>query len=550
MKKTALTILLAGTAMVFANGQTIEDAFLLSENNYEGTARTIALGNAVTALGGDLGAVTINPASSAVAKYSQITITPGLSFAATNTQGISPWADGSLPYFQSQMRTASTRFLLPNIGFSFNWDTRRSRGVKNVSFGFIVNSTNSWNEDVYAKGVNSTTTYLGAMATGASGFTFDELLDDNAFYNGVPWNAAIGAYTGMIAPTGSGAFIGATEAELEDGQIVLAGDIDQTFGMRRMGSKYDYLFNVGMNISDFIYIGANIGITSASYSYSQYIKESAVNTSDFEIIMEDENGVQSLSYFNNMTYKTMYSLNTTGVYGKLGVIVTPFAGLRIGAAIQTPTLLAIKDNFSESGEAFFSGKGGGSFSETSPAGENRYSLSSPFRANIGVAYTFGRKGLISADYEICNYGQMKYRSSAYTDRQDLEYINQDIRTIYGAGHSLRLGGEFKPIEQLAIRLGYGLTTSADKQDLYGNRYPTLYSHDVAFGLGFSSKGSFFLDAAVKREFRNAISIKLYDDYIGYYDNNDNFVADIDFPSPEIKMWKSTWKAVLTLGWRF
>lgn len=550
MKKTALAILLAGASALCVNAQTITDAFLLSENNYEGTARTIALGNAVTALGGDLGAVTINPASSAVAKYSQITLSPGLSITSTTTKGISPWADGSLPYFQQQMRTTNSQFMLPNIGFSFNIDTHRSRGVKNISLGFTVNMTNSWNEDVYAAGVNSTTSYLGSMATNATGYSYDDLLSDNAFYNGVPWSAAIGAYTGMIAPTGNGAYIGATEAELENGQIIMAGDLDQSFGMRRSGGKYDYIFNVGMNISDFIYIGANLGITSASYSYSQYIKESAVNPEDFEIIMEDENGVQSVSYFNNMTYKTMYSLNSTGVYGKFGIIVTPLSGLRIGAAIQTPSITVIKDNFSESGEAAFSGKGGGRFSETSPLGENRYNLVSPFRANVGIAYTFGRTALISADYEVCNYGRMKYKNAEYNDRQELDGINRNIGSIYGAAHNFRLGAEIKPIEQFAIRLGYGLTTSADKNDLYGNRYPTLYSHDAAFGLGYSSRGSFFIDAAVKREFRNAENIKIYDDYIGYYDNSGNFIPDVNSPSPQFLLRKTPWKAVLTLGWRF
>ena len=84
MKKTAITILLAAMSMAAAHAQTAYDALRYSENNYEGTARSVAMGNAFTALGGDLGAVTINPAGSAVAKYSQITLTPGLTFS-TNT---------------------------------------------------------------------------------------------------------------------------------------------------------------------------------------------------------------------------------------------------------------------------------------------------------------------------------------------------------------------------------------------------------------------------------------------------------------------------------
>lgn len=57
---------------VLGYGQTAYDAQLFSENNYEGTARSVAMGNAFTALGGDLGGISINPAGSAVSPYSQL----------------------------------------------------------------------------------------------------------------------------------------------------------------------------------------------------------------------------------------------------------------------------------------------------------------------------------------------------------------------------------------------------------------------------------------------------------------------------------------------
>ena len=93
MKKTAITILLAlSTSGLFA--QTAYDALMLSENSYEGTARSAAMGNAFTALGGDLGAVTINPAGSAMASYSQITVTPGITISSTTAEGVSPYENG------------------------------------------------------------------------------------------------------------------------------------------------------------------------------------------------------------------------------------------------------------------------------------------------------------------------------------------------------------------------------------------------------------------------------------------------------------------------
>ena len=167
MKRTAITILLALCASgLFA--QTAYDALMLSENSYEGTARSVAMGNAFTALGGDLGAVTINPAGSAMAPYSQITITPGITVASTTAEGVSPYDNGHLPYFQRKLKSDLTKFNLPNIGFSINFDTGRSYGLVNWTLGFIVNKTADYNQDVYANGLNSTTSFLGRMAYEAS----------------------------------------------------------------------------------------------------------------------------------------------------------------------------------------------------------------------------------------------------------------------------------------------------------------------------------------------------------------------------------------------
>lgn len=78
------TALLSLTA-VAAGAQTMYDGLTFSQNNYYGTARSIGMGNAMTAVGGDLGSIGINPAGSAVAGYSQFTITPNLTLSSMNS---------------------------------------------------------------------------------------------------------------------------------------------------------------------------------------------------------------------------------------------------------------------------------------------------------------------------------------------------------------------------------------------------------------------------------------------------------------------------------
>ena len=69
INKAALTVLLLSLSWAgFA--QDADQAYNFSENLYIGTARTLAMGNAFTAVGGDLGALSINPASSGVLRMS------------------------------------------------------------------------------------------------------------------------------------------------------------------------------------------------------------------------------------------------------------------------------------------------------------------------------------------------------------------------------------------------------------------------------------------------------------------------------------------------
>ena len=542
MKKTALIILLAALSAGITCAQSAYDALRYSENNYEGTARSVAMGNAFTALGGDLGAVSINPAGSAVAKYSQITLTPGLTFSANTVQGVSPFADGTLPYFERKMKSTDTRFSMPNIGVSFNWDTNRSSGLKNMSFGFIVNNTNSWNENLYANGTNSSTTFMGAVAAASAGLPVNGLGATDAF-DLYDWRSVIGYQSGMISPFGGfeDQYAGASEGIYESANgydIALAGPIDQTYGRSVNGSKQEYIFNVGANISDLLYLGANFGVTTLNYNDTWYFKESAIDPADFEIGLDSGQTI----YFDNMKYKNTYIANGSGVFGKFGFILTPGLGIRIGGAIQTPTLNVIDETWYEEGETNFSDKSysGNSYS---PTGNYRYTMSSPFRANFGAAYTFKNLALISVDYELADYGKMRYSTDDY-DRDYFEDVNTDIRERFGISHIVRAGVEVKPFGCLAVRAGYRLATGAEKIDEWGNALVPDKTQNISLGLGYSSKGSFFADLAVRRTLLSDQYIMPYEDYI--YDTYGNILE----PVPELRSQRTLWKVLLTFGFRF
>lgn len=559
MKKTAISILLA-LCTISLFGQTAYNAQMLSENSYEGTARSVAMGNAFTALGGDLGAVTINPAGSAMASYSQVTLSPGITISTSTTQGISPYENGELPYFQRKLRSNLTKGNIPNLGFSLNFDTGRSYGLVSWSMGFMANKTGDYNQDVYANGLNSTTSFIGRMAYEASYYGFSaEALGASDAYDKYPWKYVTGYQSAMFDPFTVSKdpfkeiFVGATEKVYDDGTCFVAGELNQSYGRRTSGSKNEYIVNFGLNFSDFIYMGVNLGINTMTYSYEEYFKEQAVNSENFHITLKDDQGnTISSSYFNRMKYRNAYSLSGTGYFAKFGIIANPAKGLRVGATFQTPTRMEIEETWEEEGETVYTGPDGKTWSALSPYGENGWTFSSPLRLSAGVAYTFGQIGTISADYEMANYGRLRYLSSYYTDRNTLEDINEEMYNCYGVSHNVRAGIEIKPTPALAIRAGYDMKTSAQKAVMDNNGgYIRLtgrdLTHKISFGAGFSSKGSFFADAALTRTFVPCEYFMPYDDYV-YIPGTD--IVDSNYYAPEILIKSALWKVVLTLGFRF
>lgn len=545
MKKLLLTIILVW-AGASAWAQNMYDALRFSENNYTGTARTMAMGNAFTALGGDLGATTINPAGSAVAKYSQVSITPALSISSCTAVGTV--LDGySKPFgFETAMRTTDTGIKMPNIGISFNINTHRSRGVKNISLGFISSVENDFSSDIYAKGTNESTSIAGALASWAVYQDGNLINPDDLWtgaqrdpYSSFPWDLVAGyngglfdalTYTDDFGETWLVGHVGVTENIKDNGdgnfEIDLGGPISQNYGRTRRGSKRNSIFNFAMNISDIVYVGANLTVTAISYGEDWYIKEQTEYPDMFDT------GFKELRLAQGKT------VNGSGVSGKFGFIVTPGLGLRIGAAIETPSVLALHESYWYDAETKSTIKDY-NLSESSPTGEFRYRLVSPLRFNAGIAWTFGQWGVISADYELADSRSMFYKNVSTNDMSDFNDVNESIRTNFGLSQYLRAGIELKPIQTLAIRAGYGLGVSPEKA-LTGNVFKSVgaYMNDVSFGIGYDSLRSFFFDFACRGRF-------FPKEYITPYTYNYDGII-----TPEITSKQSVWTIAVTAGFRF
>lgn len=510
----------------------MNDAMNWCSNDYYGSARTLGMGNAVTAVGGDLGTVAINPAGSAVAGYSQVALTPGLSFSIVNTAGI-PSSDGNT-YLSYNAKNTATKFTVPLAGVVFNFDLGNVSGLKSWTMGFIASGTNCYNRSIHAAGQNAagTSTFAGclaAIATDEGYGNFSELSD-------LGWRTDMFGINSAVP----GGYAGITENGLTDGSASLGGAIDQNYTADIKGSKMDYLFNFGFNCSDIVYFGFNLGITNLSYRYSYILFEDAVDSDFFQ------------TGFSRLSHSYSYKASGSGVYFKAGVLCTPIAGLRIGAAIQTPTQLNLGENYSHTlNNSYMSS----TLSATSEPGSWRFKVVSPWRFNVGLAYTLGQFGVISADYEMVDFSTMKFREYYSGDLafcNDITHVIQGSRgtgKCMGISHNARAGIEIKPTPEFAIRAGYNFTMSPEAEMQYGTKVSTGSAiHSGTFGLGYDSPGSFFCDLAAKLSFQPDGEILVYDPYTNRMAKESSAYREIGAPLVSYK--SKLLNVALTVGWRF
>ncbi|MCF0174658.1 MAG: hypothetical protein HUJ95_04875 [Bacteroidales bacterium] len=533
MKKIVLSIVTVLSAGFITFGQTANDALMLMEDSPNYSARVSAMAGAFTALGGDNSAININPAGGAVNKFASFAITPGAYITNTSTVGNNGFGDTN--------RNRDARFNLASVGINFYFDNHQSVGFKGFSFGFNVNKSRVYNEKYYASGLQQKSSIAGYYAACANGIATGYLRNEasDLYNNGnVYWPTILSWKGALIDPVYEGDenadYIGVTE-DFYPGTSTIkpnpSGELNQTYERYRSGDKLDMAINIATNINDMFYIGATLGITDVRYNYDDSFKEIAKNRSEFPTLVD------------NLNLDYLYSTRVTGVYGKFGIIIVPVKALRLGAAIQTPSILNIVDSWQwKSGvKRQIDGKDEYITSSTPEAGY-KYSLSTPLKVNAGASLVLGNFAIISADYEFINYSRAQYRERKSANQTNFKDVNNDISKYLGVAHTLRLGAEIRPIQQFAIRAGYAFQTCPEylynEETKKKTRIEKAFSHEACAGLGFDTGKMFYFDLA--------FTVKWHRDT--YYTPYGSYVEGI--APPEIRLRKDAYNCLATIGLRF
>lgn len=488
--KKALSILLLGAAtQLVAHAQSAIDAYNVSQSDMRGTARFMSMAGAFGALGGDLSTLTQNPAGIGVYRTSDIGVTVDFDFLSGSTQN---------GYNFNQTKVACNNFgyvgalnLSGEVLVNFNWGATYSRKVSfERAFGGKFNSL--------------PTSLTNVIAPWVDGYYPSELNmygDYNPYY-GIPgvgnpdWLGVLAFNSGMIntlSPNSSsyyGLFQNGTSG-FGEYEVIEKGHIDE------------YSLNFGGNIADILYWGIGFGITDLKYKSEFYYGEGLYDARipDFEgtgVIPGDAS-------YGLTNYK---EVSGSGFNMKFGVILKPINEFRVGIAVHTPTWYSLNYGGQASTDYWYSSGFAGYYNdgyEETDWDSFSYRMRSPWRLILSAAGVIGGRFIISADYERDAYNNMTFSSSGW-DYYDYSEENNDIKTLFQASNTIRLGAEFRITPKFSVRAGYSYTGDNVKTNvLSGEQYVYTSGMNPAYvfnkttqyitcGLGYRF-GQFYVDAA-------------------------------------------------------
>lgn len=523
------------------------DIYTLSftSHNY-GTARTMGMGNAFTALGADLTSATLNPAGIGMYVESDVSLSPMIQFAKTETANSEPFYVG-VPKSQQKFKDHKTKFGMSSIGGVFA--AYRSTGaLTNLNVGVVYNRIADFNYNTMSASTrNPATSSLANFFCTLS--NIDNLQTDSdgtMSFGGDPyyWGAKLAYKNGLTNKDEQGWFID---------RIADYAEIDQYSATEVRGSLGEYDITLGMNFADIVYVGASFGIQSLSYKRTVFYGENYIYPGN-----EYPSGEDMPYQLDYMNYMQRTSLSGTGINFKLGVTVRPVHWWRVGVAYHTPTLMNMSmmyggEMWSETYSAgnnpdgyHLSGQGYAYFNVETPiwedVGANSWNYTSPSRLLLGTAFTIGGRVIVSADYERSWYQAMRLKSSpiwglSYTD------INKEV---FKGSSTLRVGAEGYVLPFLALRAGYiwsGSTLREGYEDIVATHTMPKSQSYITAGLGLKFSPSVYLDVAYQ------YGETKYTGYQTFY-YTDAVNPDFDFGSRVFDDSVARHVAVVTLGLRF
>jgi hypothetical protein len=423
--------------------QDFYDALRFSQTNYGGTARSISMGSAFGAIGGDFISASINPAGMGIYRSDEFSFSPTLNMKSTDAL-----------YLGTTSPDSKTRFNFDNLSYVIHFAPSASSGISGITFGIGYNRLKNMHNSITIKGKNAESSLLNYYTNNANTIGNDENFHD--LHEGLFWRnylIDIDYDPNVVENYYINDWANYSEKELYDNNGNFAGLRNEVIGIKphtqrsridQRGRIDEYVMSLGINANHKFYFGASVGLLDLEYHETTTYSET------------DENNLSE--YLNRYTYQNSVSHSGMGVNFKTGIIYRPIKWLRLGAAIHTPDFYTTKLSQSKNLEVNYDLPIGNDedgyktyYSENAKAKTYSYKLETPLRAVLSGVVQLGSKGMVSADYEYINYPKNKIVHAG--DNWDYSDQNTEIQNMFHASSNIRLGGEYRVTENLSVRGG-------------------------------------------------------------------------------------------------
>lgn len=461
-KLNTLFIGLLSISTVYA--QDISDALRYSQSEIQGTARFRALSGAFGALGGDMSAVSINPAGSAVFSRSHA------SFSVSNID-----IDNQTQYFNGLNNSSESNFDINQGGAAFVFASNNNSPWRKFTLAIAYDRTNNYDDNWNAAGLN--TNDDGQFSNSIASYFYDyadgKRLDE---ISALPGESLSDAYQDIGTVYGFGnqqAFLGFESYILEPDDVnddantlyssnISPGNFNHNYSYLATGYNGKITFNVATQYEDNLYLGINLNSHFIDYQRSTLLFENNSNPGSL---------VSAVEFENNL------STTGTGFSFQLGGIMKLSPEFRVGVTYDSPTWYTIDEETTQYLATVRDDNGTNVTQVINPNVVNiypQYKLQTPAKITGSLAYVFAKQGLISFDYSKKNYANTKFKPEI-----DFTDLNSGISNVLTDASTYRIGGEYKH-KQFSFRGGYRFEESP-----YADGITVGDLNGYSLGLGFN-----------------------------------------------------------------
>lgn len=418
-----ISILFLSTNIFISFAQNLEaDAIKFGTNNNDGTARSVAVGGAISAIGADISNIGYNPAGVGVYNSSVILVTPSVE-----------WTKSDAKFLSSSFQNQTSKFNISNAGAIIYIKNKKFSALQNFNIGLSFQTQNSFNQiNEFNRNTNqSITQNWVAEAVAVNGNT-----DGSVDYDKFSFET-VGAYYSYLV-------------NFDSSQMTYTSPINSTINQRSYstikGASRELNFALGTNLWDKLYLGGAISIPLISY----------YNTTLFY----EEDKLNVNGDFEDFKLSKEYKNTGSGFNAKFGFIYKPVNALRLSAGIQSSSRLNMTEEYNSD---FITNFETISYDNNSNLGKFEYVLITPWRANAGIALVHKKLGFVSFDYELVDYAATKFKFEE-NFKPLADALNANIDKKYTIAHNFKVGTESK-IKNFRLRAGYNIQTSPLKENI-------------------------------------------------------------------------------------